>query len=538
MPHIQFDIKGIRYSISLFVLITLIFFIAEYARSSFDTFLADMARDENMPAGLAVIRAPRPEYKELAEDALISPHRKLIEAKRDEGIQKERNFLFANLEEMSVALYQKGELIKSFPIQAKGKEGSFFETPSGIYKVRSKEQNHFSRIGNVWMPWSMHFFGNYFIHGWPYYPNGRPVADSFSGGCIRLGDADAKALFSLSATEMTVLVYAPEGTEEKDLVATYYEKRTPELTKKKNADMPSLMSTHAVLAADLETGQILFEKEKDQAYPIASLTKLMTGLVALETINRFKVLTVTKSAADTFGDTGGLVEGETFTSENLLYPLILASSNDAAARYAEEVPGFIDIMNQKAKAIGLGSTHYEDPTGLTPKNVSSASDTFRLLQFIYNHKRPLFAISSLPEYTLASKNGVKTHTWKNVSWSAGDSRFMGGKSGATPEALQTMAGVYRVRMSEGDARPIAIILLGSRDRVKDGDTIISYLENHFVYGTTLVDTAQKGAKPKVIYTGASIFQAVQELNAGEEENNASLPEHLPQETQGSETEGE
>src|SRR3989344_3348659 len=87
------------------------------------------------------------------------------------------------------------------------------QTPNGVYKIRSREENHFSSIGEVWMPWSMHFYGNYFIHGWPYYPSGAPVADTYSGGCIRLSTSDAKELFGEVKNGMPVLAYAGHATQ-------------------------------------------------------------------------------------------------------------------------------------------------------------------------------------------------------------------------------------------------------------------------------------------------------------------------------------
>ncbi|PIP46640.1 MAG: hypothetical protein COX15_00070, partial [Candidatus Colwellbacteria bacterium CG23_combo_of_CG06-09_8_20_14_all_42_19] len=82
--------------------------------------------------------------------------------------------------------YEKGVFVNEFAILSKGKEGSWWETPAGLYKVQSKEKEHFSSFGRVYQPWSMAFQGNFFIHGWPYYPGGRAVESTYSGGCIRL----------------------------------------------------------------------------------------------------------------------------------------------------------------------------------------------------------------------------------------------------------------------------------------------------------------------------------------------------------------
>ena len=238
--------------------------------------------------------------------------------------------------------------------------------------------------------------------------------------------------------------------------------------------------------------------------PIASLTKLMTGLVAVETINRFKVLAMSDLALATYGDSGGFTRGERFESQAYLYPLLLASSNDAATLFENQVSGFVEIMNEKARSIGLTDTHFTDASGLDPGNVSTPQDLFRLLRFIDTHKKPLFAITSLDEYTGTSFDGAHTHTWRRVNWPK-DERFVGGKSGFINEAGETMAGVWRVRMSENGTRTIAVITLGSASRHHDVDTLISYLEDTFVYGLVY---AEKNEPPRTVETGAAIFEAV------------------------------
>lgn len=497
--NVHIDFFGIWYAVKSTALIVVILVAGNYAADEAGFFLdIHPAMTEYLATPFAVPHTPA--YKALAEDALIFPsHREVLTA-REELIADKKDFLFADLDGMTITLYLAGEEIKKFPIKSKGKEGTFFETPNGLYSVRSKEANHLSSIAEVWMPWSMHFFGNYFIHGWPYYPNGKPVPEGFSGGCIRLTSADAKELYSLATPGMSVLAYAAETPPvAAEANVFFFEK----VVRRMPLPRP-MLTARAVLAVDFETGQILFEKNKDTVLPIASLTKLMTGLVAVETINRFKVLAMSESALATYGDSGGFTRGERFESQEYLYPLLLASSNDAATLFAQQVGGFVGIMNEKARGIGLTDTHFTDASGLDPGNVSTAQDLFKLLRFIDTHKKPLFAITGLDEYTRTSFDGVHTHTWRRVNWPK-DERFVGGKSGFINEAGETMAGVWRVRLSENGTRTIAIITLGSESRRHDVDTIISYLENTFVYGSVY---AEKDQSPRTVETGAAIFEAV------------------------------
>lgn len=511
------DHKELLYALRVILLAVLIVISSQVASRNLELYLSEADIPQVEAAGTG---SNQQMYRQINDNAIIFSHGYTVREKQKELIGGKKDFIFTDLTSKNISIYREGELIKTFPIKATGKKGSFFETPSGLYKVQSKENNHFSTIGEVWMPWSMHFFGNYFIHGWPYYPDGTPVATSFSGGCIRLDTNDAHELFSLSAAGMPVLVLADEETPIRK--SNYYQKVASlgSIGIRGRAGLPNITAS-AALAVDFDTDQILFEKNKDERHPLASVTKLMTGLVAVETINRFKVLNIDQRALDTFGETGGFVEGETFKSENLLYPLILASSNDAATVYAEQVGGFVDIMNQKARAIGLKDTFFKDTTGLTPENVSTPEDLFKLLKYIDAHKKPLFALSSLPEYTLTSENGLKTHTWKNSTWPKDDGRFIAGKFGYTPEAQQTLAAIFHVRLSEQGDRPIAIILMGSTDRIGDVYEIFSYLEKNFVYGDILVQQPQPDQKAAVIRTGANVFRAIELLSIPTSGQNAA-----------------
>lgn len=503
---IEFDWHGIRYGIKIIILGICI--LVSWTIASREAVEFSFLNLESSALASANSQPPLPKYRKLADGAIVYSSSAALRARRDELIVAKRDFISADLGAMELTVYHDGAPFQSFPILAKGKEGSFFETPSGEYEIKSREENHFSTIGKVWMPWSMHFFGNYFIHGWPYYPDGRMVAESFSGGCIRLATKDAEAVFRLARVGTPVIVDAgsrvAEGAGAENSTA---DTRTAYFEKIVSSDarvFGPLFSASALLAADFETGQILLSKSADEPRPIASLTKLMTALVALETINRFRVLSLDAHSLSAPGDSGNFSLGDSYRSQDLLYPLILASSNDAAARYEEEVSGFVDIMNQKARAIGLSHTRFTDASGVGEENISTANDLFRFLQFLANRKKPIFTLSALGEYTATSTDG-RVHRWVNVNWPIDDSRFLGGKSGSTTPAGETMAAVYSVRVAEGGARPIGIIVLGSRDRIHDIRAVIEYLENNFVYGSVI---AREHRTPERIKTGASIYQAI------------------------------
>ncbi|MBQ3553516.1 MAG: D-alanyl-D-alanine carboxypeptidase [Clostridia bacterium] len=119
---------------------------------------------------------------------------------------------------------------------------------------------------------------------------------------------------------------------------------------------------------DAQTGKILYEKNAYDRHSMASTTKIMTALVALERGNTEDIVTVSKNAAGTEGSSIYLKAGEKITLGDLLYGVMLASGNDAAIAVAEHiggsVSGFADLMNQKAKEIGAKNTQFKNPNGL------------------------------------------------------------------------------------------------------------------------------------------------------------------------------
>lgn len=498
--NFSFNKKHAWYGAKLTLSLIAVIFSGNMAAHGLDNFVKDTDRDEYSYAPVAIKRKTTPVYKEISPDAIIYASHHEVLKKRDEFINESKNFIFTDLNNKNLQIYKDGKRIKSFHVLAKGRENSLFETPSGYYKIRGKESNHFSSIGHVWMPWSMHFFGNYFIHGWPYYPDGTPVAETYSGGCIRFSDDDAKEIFNIADIGMPLLVYA--GTTTAAIETTYFKKVI-----KQGDDLLPHFSADGILVADFETGQILFEKNVNVSYPIASITKLMSALVAMETISRFKVLTITQDSLAEIGDSGGLVMGETFKSEDLLYPLLLTSSNDVAKLFEQENKELIGTMNQKAQALGLYNTSFKDASGISPNNVSTPEDLFKLLQFLYAHKKPIFTVSGLKEYTLESLNGKKKHKWTNVNWANDDDNFIGGKAGKTSQAGETMAGVFTIHFPEFEKRSIAIIVLHSENRVRDIEDIINYLTQNFLYGTASLAKEQK-PEPVIIREGASIYEAV------------------------------
>lgn len=138
-----------------------------------------------------------------------------------------------------------------------------------------------------------------------------------------------------------------------------------------SAERPvSLPSVHAkgAILMNGKTGEVYFERNADARLPMASTTKIMTALVAVEALPLDTVITVDRAAVGVEGSSVYLYAGETLTLEALLYALLLQSANDAAAAIAYGVAGgipeFAEMMNDKARSLGLTNTNFENPHGL------------------------------------------------------------------------------------------------------------------------------------------------------------------------------
>ncbi len=238
------------------------------------------------------------------------------------------------------------------------------------------------------------------------------------------------------------------------------------------------VSAKAFLVGDLNTGEVIISKNQNEKMPIASVSKLMTALVAKEISKEEDTAQVSKGALATYGKNGNLRLGEKIKTTDLLYPLLLESSNDAAEVLAEQFgrEDFISKMNQVAEKLKMSKTSYEDPSGLSENNKSTVSDIFKLTGYLMREQPELLKITGTRSYSNAK------HNWSNISQFLGKEGYFGGKSGYTDEARQTVVSLFNLPLGESGVRPIAIVLLASPDRKKDVENILNYLKKNIYYG--------------------------------------------------------
>lgn len=392
-----------------------------------------------------------------------------------DAVPKTGKFIAADLKDMTLTLYENGVAVGTYPILTKGRPGSPYETPAGFYEVLTKETDHFNKSEQVHMPFSMQFYGNYFIHGWPYYEkDGTPVASTYSGGCIRLSTDDAGKVYAFAEKGTGVFVYDPAGPQPPTIVLG-------------PASVPHV-SAESYLVADIDTGDVYLEKNAREQRPIASLTKLMTALVANETIMFNKKISVA-SADLAHGEASGRPETESFVVGDLLYPLLMESNNaiaDELARYYG-THNFVRWMNDAAKALDMQSTHFADASGVSASNVSVTDDLYRLAVYLANKKSFILGITRTPEKKLVAASG-NVYPISNFNIFSGSPDFIGGKVGETGAAGETMASVFSVTV-DGVSRRVAIVVLKSEDYTVDTTELADWFTQSARQGAALASAA-------------------------------------------------
>lgn len=244
------------------------------------------------------------------------------------------------------------------------------------------------------------------------------------------------------------------------------------------AEDPLDLKSSVALVMDQDTNEVLFAKNSQAVLPIASITKLMTALVVVEAEQSLdEKLTISDEDIDTEKRTGSrLAVGTTLTRGEMMHLALMSSENRAANALGRHYPGgldaFVVAMNQKAKALGMGDTHYVEPTGLSSRNQSSAKDLAALVKVA--HQYPLLRdLSTSREHQVAlGRRQVQFHNTNGLvrspTWDIGLQ-----KTGFINEAGRCV--VMQVRMA---GRKVIMVLLdstGKYSRIGDADRLRKWM---------------------------------------------------------------
>ena len=264
---------------------------------------------------------------------------------------------------------------------------------------------------------------------------------------------------------------------------------------------PSLDRAAAAILLDAGDGEVIIQKHPDQRRPIASTTKLMTALLALEKTRPGQVLTAPAYSALPVESKINLRVGERMRVDDLMEALLLESANDAAVTLAEGVSGsraaFVEEMNDRAAELGLAGTHYANPIGLDdPDNHSTARDLGRLATRLMRDRR-FAAIVDRPQAVLES--GSRRRVVANRNRLVRRYPFVDGvKTGHTLGARYVLVGTA----DKGSARVVSVVLGEPSEAARDSDTLALLR-----YGLSLFrprEVLRPGralARPRVRYRG-------------------------------------
>lgn len=270
---------------------------------------------------------------------------------------------------------------------------------------------------------------------------------------------------------------------------------------------PPAVTCDSYVVMDSATGQILAEKEQDTRINPASVTKMMTALLVLESgedLSKTVTCASTVTSFDKDSSLVGLEDGEQVTYTDLLYGLLLVSGNDAAAALAYQlgdgnIQTFVDKMNERAREIGMNKTHFANPHGLTNEEHYSTAYDMALLARECMKNETFRTIVGSPEHTMAATNRhgerkIRT-TNKLISTRDTDQTYhydaaTGIKTGSTTAAGGCLASAAKV-----NDREIIAVLFGDRSQTKEAKYYKRWTESKQLleYGFTIsvLDVTQK-----------------------------------------------
>lgn len=205
---------------------------------------------------------------------------------------------------------------------------------------------------------------------------------------------------------------------------------------------PGVSAQSAVLM-DRSSGRLLYEKNSCERLPIASITKVMTAVLAIESGKMNQEVTISNNAVKSEGSSIYLKSGEKIRLRDLVYGLMLRSGNDGAVAIAEAVgqseAGFVFMMNEKAKVLGMTDTHFTNSNGLdNPDHFSTANDMAALTQYAMSHTY-FRTIVQTKIYRAPATNKEGIRVWHNKNKMLTQYPFStGGKTGFTKIAGRTL----------------------------------------------------------------------------------------------------
>ena len=239
--------------------------------------------------------------------------------------------------------------------------------------------------------------------------------------------------------------------------------------------MASTSSAYEYVLMDMDSGRILASKNKDNPRLIASITKIMTCILAIENKNVDDIVKVDESITKSYGSGIYISVGEEISLRDLLYGLMLRSGNDAAIMIATYVAGseeeFAKLMNNKAKEIGMKNTIFYNASGLDTATIGNKSTAYDMaILTSYAMKNEIYReIVKTKKHVV--KTNLKTYVWHNKNKLLSYDYITGGKTGYTERAKRTL-----VSTASKDGMNLVVVTINDSD---DWNTHKSLYEEAF-----------------------------------------------------------
>ena len=250
----------------------------------------------------------------------------------------------------------------------------------------------------------------------------------------------------------------------------------------------SEIETHGAYILDISTNKIIYEKNPKDVRPLASLTKLVTGILAEENIKDGAYITISKAAEEQVQGEG-MQAGDEYKKEDLIDIMMVASSNDAAYAVAEAISGnaenFIFLMNQKVGSLGFKTLGFSSPHGLdiltrdgwNAGSSGSAEEVGKLFEYVYKNYPSLIAKTRLANFEIISKAG-RVIKVKNTNEAFGDiPNLIGSKTGYTAIAGGNLVFIFE----PAPGKPVVVSILGSSEkgRFEDARKLVQEISKYY-----------------------------------------------------------
>lgn len=229
------------------------------------------------------------------------------------------------------------------------------------------------------------------------------------------------------------------------------------------------LSAQAYVVFNLKSGKVLLQKNEDKLLPIASITKLFTATALSNNFNLESTTTINWTDINAEGEAGRLKYGQVYSYHELLFPLLLESSNDAAEALDRATKGeLLKSLNTLAANMEARNTKFTDTSGLQSGDVSTATDLKKLITYVYENEKHVLDITKLPKY-LNNKNG-----WVNNNPVYSQPGYRGGKHGYTEQANRTAVAIFDETIQD-ESQTIGYIVLGSSNIKEDVKTLRDFI---------------------------------------------------------------